>query len=364
MPGSTQTPGSTPSARSTGRRRPWLAVLVVGLVSTLLAACGGGGNSGSSSAAGTSGGLQKVTFLNILPLESLTFTPSLVAQSCGYFKKHGLEVSFQTTQGSPPAIQTVLAGKALLTRIGDLEVMQDNGGKNADLLDVGTVNKTTTIRFISEKSNPLTSAADIKGRLMGTPSAGGTSEQLVKLAADSAKIPSDQVKTQVVGLAPGVFDLVKSGRIGGYVVSLDTAALLQAQQPDAVVYDPSKDIKSGGQVYVTSQRQAQDKTKQDQIKRYLAATSDAIKFVQSDEANNFAKTFDCLAKYNIAAVQNKDVAIATLKQYVASWTKGGDILRTDPKTWQAVYKENVTSGFAPSGKDASKWFTNDYLPSK
>lgn len=359
--------GSTPSvsARAIGLQRPWRAVLVAGLASTLLAACGGGGTGGSASASGSGSAqaMQQVTFLNILPLASLTFTPSLVAQSCGYFKNHGLDVTFQTTQGSPPAIQTVLAGKALLTRIGDLEVMQDNGAKGADLLAVGTANKTTTIRFVSDKSDPLKSASDLKGRLMGTPSAGGTSDQLIKLAADSAKVPADQVKTQVVGLAPGVFDLVKSGRIGGYVVSLDTAELLAAQQPDAVVYDPSAAIKSGGQVYVTSQDQAKDPKKKDQIKRYMAAVSDAINFVQQDEANGFKKTFACLAQYNIAALKDPAVATATLTQYVTSWTQGG-VLRTDPKTWQAVYKENVTSGFAPAGKDPSTWVTNDYVPSK
>jgi NitT/TauT family transport system substrate-binding protein len=359
-------PASTPSssARRTGRGRPWRTVLVAGLASTLLVACGGGGDSGSGSGSGSSGGVQEVTFLNILPLGSLTFTPDLVADSCGYFEKQGLKVTFETTQGSPPAIQTVLAGKALLTRVGDLEVMQANGAKNADLLAVGTVNKTTTIRFVSAKSDPLNSAEDLKDRLMGTPSAGGTSEQLLKLTAASAGISPDDVKTQVVGLAPGVFDLVTSGRIGGYVVSLDTASLLAAQQPDAVIYDPSEAIKSGGQVYVTSQDQAKDKQKQEQLRKYMAAISDAIAFVQKDEANNFSGTLKCLEKYDIAALKDPAVATATLKEYVKSWTQGGDILTTDEDTWQAVYKENVGSDFVPSGKDPSKWFTNDYVPTK
>jgi NitT/TauT family transport system substrate-binding protein len=352
---------------ASARRRPWLAVLTLGLLSSLLVACGGGsstsGSASSSASSSSGGGTQDVTVLNILPLASLTFTPDLVADSCGYFKKHGLNVTFQTTQGSPPAIQTVLAGSALLTRIGDLEVMQDNGGKGAGLLAVGTVNRTTTIRFISSKTDPLNSAKDIKGRLMGTPSAGGTSEQLLKLTASSAKIAPADVKTQVVGLAPGVFDLVTSGRIGGYVVSLDTAALLAAQQKDAVVYDPSKAIKSGGQVYVTSADQAKDKQKQDQLRKYMAAISDAISSVQKDEANGFSATMKCLQKYNIAALKDPAVATATLKEYVTSWTKGG-LLTTDKQTWQAVYKENVAAGFVPSGKDPSKWFTNDYVPTK
>lgn len=357
--------GPTPhQPRPAGPRRRWAAALAAGLAGTLLAACGGGGG-GSSSAAGgssgSSGGTQEVTFLNILPLASLTFTPDLVADSCGQFQKHGLKVTFQTTQGSPPAIQTVLAGKALLTRIGDLEVMQANGAKNADLLAVGTVNKTTTIRFISAKDKPLQKAEDLKGRLMGTPSAGGTSDQLLKLTAASAGIPAGDLKTQVVGLAPGVFDLVKSGRIGGYVVSLDTAALLKAQQPDAVVYDPSEAIKSGGQVYVTSADQAKDAQKQDQLRRYLAAISDAISFVQKDESSGFSGTFKCLEKYNIAALKTPDVAKATLSEYVKSWTEGG-ALKTDPQTWQTVYKENAGSGFVPEGKDPSAWTTDKYLP--
>jgi NitT/TauT family transport system substrate-binding protein len=303
-----------------------------------VAACGGGGNSSGDSGDGSSEGLQEVTFLNILPLESLTFTPALVAQQCGYFKDHGLHVTFQTTQGSAQAIQTVLAGKALLSRVGDLEVMQANGAKNATLVDVGTLNKTTTIRFVSDKSDPMKTAADIKDRLMGVPSEGGTSEQLVKLVAASVDVPGDQVQTQVVGLAPGVFDLVKAGRIGGYVVSLDTSALLAAQQPDAVIYNPADAVKSGGQVFVTSQEQAQDKTKQDQIRRYLAAIDDAVKFVQKDESNDFSGTIKCLSHYNITALDNPDVAKATLKEYVKSWTEGGDILSTDEQTWKTFYE--------------------------
>src|SRR3954453_20184141 len=361
-------PGSTPSssARRTGGGRPWRTVLVAGLASTLLVACGGGGNSasGSDSASSSSGGVQEVTFLNILPLASLTFTPDLVADSCGYFEKHGLKVNFETTQGSPPAIQTVLAGKALLTRIGDLEVMQANGAKNADLLAVGTVNKTTTIRFVSAKSDPLNSAEDLKGRLMGTPSAGGTSEQLLKLTAASAGIDPDEVKTQVVGLAPGVFDLVSSGRIGGYVVSLDTAAALQKQQPDAVIYSPSDDVQSGGQVYITSKDQADDAEKQKQLRSYLAAIKDAVQFVEKDEANGFAETIKCLAQYDIPTLKDPEVGKAALSEYVKSWTAAGDdqIARTVPDQWQTVYKEMSGAGFVPEGQNPKDWFTNDFAP--
>lgn len=354
--------------RPAHRRFRWRTTLGAVSVATLLAACGSGGGSsaGSSSASGSSdsGKVEDVTFLNILPLESLTFTPELVASSCGYFGKHNLNVTFQTTQGSAQAIQTVLTGGALITRVGDMETMVAAGEKHAPLVNVGQINKTGTIRFVSAKSDPLTKASDIKGRLMGTPSEGGTSEIIIKVAAASAGIKTEDVKTQVVGLAPGVFDLVSSGRIGGYVVSLDTAVALQKQQPNAVIYSPSSDVQSGGQVYVTSKDQAGDKTKRKQLRNYLAAIKDVVQFVKKDEASGFAETIKCLSKYNVPTLKNPEVGKAALSEYVKSWTTGGDdqIARTVPAQWQTVYKEMSGAGFVPKGLDPKVWYSNDFAP--
>jgi NitT/TauT family transport system substrate-binding protein len=356
------------SLRTASRRLRWRSTLAALSAVTLLTACGGGGNdekAASTSESDSGGGpVQDVTFLNILPLESLTFTPELVASSCGYFEKHKLNVTFQTTQGSAQAIQTVLAGGALITRVGDMETMVAAGEKHAPVVNVGQINKTGTLRFVSDKSDPLKSAADLKGRLMGTPSEGGTSEIIIKVTAASAGINPDDVKTQVVGLAPGVFDLVKSGRIGGYVVSLDTSVALQKQQPDAVVYSPSDDVQSGGQVYITSKDQAGDKTKQTQLRNYLAAIKDAVQFVAKDKANGFAETIKCLSKYNIPTLKDPEVGKAALTQYVESWTTAGDdqIARTVPDQWKTVYKEVSGAGFVPKGQNPKDWYTNDFAP--
>ena len=354
--------------RPASRRSRWRTVLAAASAATLLAACGGGGDdeeaSGGGEDSGGGGEVQDVTFLNILPLESLTFTPELVASSCGYFEDHGLNVTFETTQGSAQAIQTVIAGGALITRVGDMETMVAIGEREAPLVNVGQINKTGTIRFVSAKSDPLETAADIEGRLMGTPSEGGTSELIIKVAASSAGIDPDDVQTQVVGLAPGVFDLVTSGRIGGYVVSLDTAVALQKQQPEAVIYAPSDDVESGGQVYITSQEQADDPDKQEQLTNYLAAIKDAVQFVEEDEANGFAETIKCLADYDIPTLEDEEVGKAALTQYVESWTAAGDdqIARTVPEQWATVYEEMSGARFVPEGLDPEEWFTNDFAP--
>lgn len=358
-----------PGAR-TRRRSPWQTALAAGVTATMLAACGSGGDeepaagSGGSGEGGGSGEVQDVTFLNILPLESLTFTPELVAASCGMFEENGLNVTFETTQGSAQAIQTVLAGGALITRVGDMETMLAIAERDAPLVNVGQIFKTGTIRFVSAKSDPLESAEDIEGRLMGTPSEGGTSEIILKVAAASAGVDPDEVQTQVVGLAPGVFDLVTSGRIGGYIVSLDTAVALQDQQPDAVIYAPSDDVESGGQVYITSQEQADDPEKQEQLRSYLTAIKEAVQFVAEDEANDFAETIECLSDYEIPTLENPEVAIGALTQYVESWTAAGEeeIARTVPDQWATVYEEMSGAGFVPEGLDPEEWYTNDFAP--
>jgi NitT/TauT family transport system substrate-binding protein len=348
-------------------RSRWRQVLAAASAATLLAACGGGDDEAAGDGGGGDGGdgaLQEVTFLNILPLESLTFTPELVAASCGYFEEQGLEVSFETTQGSAQAIQTVLAGGALITRVGDMETMLAIGERDAPLVNVGQINKTGTIRFISAASDPLESPEDIEGRLMGTPSEGGTSEIILQLTAATAGIAPEDVQTQVVGLAPGVFDLVTSGRIGGYIVSLDTSVALEQQQPDAVVYAPSDDVQSGGQVYVTSQQQTEDPEAQEQLRGYLAAIKAAVEFVAEDEANDFAETIECLSDYAIPTLEDPEVGRTALSQYVESWTAAGteEIARTVPEQWEAVYEEMAGSGFVPNDLDPAEWYTNDFAP--
>ena len=309
--------------------------------------------------------MQDVTFLNILPLESLTFTPELVASSCGYFEDHKLNVKFETTQGSAQAIQTVIAGGALITRVGDMETMVATGEKHAPLVNVGQINKTGTIRFVSDKSDPLKTAADLKDRLMGTPSEGGTSELIIKVTAASAGINPDDVKTQVVGLAPGVFDLVKSGRIGGYVVSLDTAVALQKQQPDAVIYSPSDDVQSGGQVYITSKDQADDPDEAeataqlprgDQGRRAVRREGRGQRLrrdhqVPLDSTTSRPSRTRRSARPRSPSTSSRGPRPATTRSPGPCPSSGRRSTRRCPGR-----------GFVPKGQNPKDWFTNDFAP--
>jgi NitT/TauT family transport system substrate-binding protein len=342
-------------------RRALLGALAVGAGAPLLSACGGSDDEGGGTSAG---GVQELTFLSVIPLPNLANSPELVADASGLFEKHGVKVRFQNTQGSPPAIQTVIAGGALLTKIGDIETITAIVEKNAPLVNVGGVEKEGLLRFLSSKRRPLLKPEDFRGAMMGLPSSGGTSEKTLDVVLASAGIKKEEVKRQVVGLAPGVFELVKSGRIDGYVVSLDTSLTVLKAEPDAVSFAPSSAISAGTQVYATSTEQAKDSRKQRQIRGYLQAVADAIRLIVDDEPGGFTKTMDLMKPYDVPSLKDPGIAAAALREFVKSWTADGrdKVAHTNPQTWRATYDELVASELVAGGKDPSRWTTTEFAP--
>lgn len=341
--------------------------IALGVTGTLaLTACGGPGGAASGTAAsGGKKGLQDVTFLTNVPTEGLTFAPELVATTCGQFAKEGLNVKLQYVNGAPAGVQAVLAGSALLVRPGDTDTMQSIA-TGAPIVNVGAVQKAgSTLRIVSDRKHPLTSPASLNGKTMGVGSTGGSTKVTLDLVLAAAHLKPDALKRQVVGLTPAVFNLVQSGKLNGYVVSLDTAYTLQSQQKDAVVYNPADDITAGSNNYVTSKKALADPKKADQVRRFLRGIQAAMRFIIADQADGYAKTKKCISsKYDVASLKNEKVARQSLDAYVKAWTVDGPdkLLQTNPGNWQKTYEELSSAGLVRKGLDPSKWYTNDEVP--
>jgi NitT/TauT family transport system substrate-binding protein len=352
MESSTSPTGEMPELSRRGFLSGAGALLAAGASGVVLSGCGG--------AQSSSGGMDKVTFLNVLPLESLTFTPELIADTHGFFREQRLQADFQVTRGSPQAIQLILSGNAPLTRIGDIETMQAIAEKNAPLVNLGTLMKEAPLRFVSSRNAPLVRPQDFVGKTIGTPSAGGTSETTMNLMLAAAGVDYHSVPRQVVGLAPGVFNLVKSGRIAAYLVSLDTAIELQRQEPEAVVFDPGSVVTSGAQLYATS-RPTLEKQR-DLIQRYMRAIKSAVDFVIADESLD--ETLRLMrSKYHFQTLDNTDVAKNALREYVKLYTADGkdNVLKTKPERWQRSYEEMTTADVVKKGLQPGDWLVNDLI---
>jgi NitT/TauT family transport system substrate-binding protein len=343
------------------RRRPLtraFAALGAGLA-LAVAGCGGGGTSGEAPGGGE---VTPVTFLNVIPIESLTYTPEIIAKASGHFAREGLEVEFQVTRGSAQAIQTVIAGGAQITRVGDTEMMVATGERGAPVKAVAQPSQASTLRVLSSAERPVATPQDMRGKMIGIPSEGGTSETLVDTLANSAGLAEGDLNKQVVGLSPGVFDLVKQGRIDAYLVAMDASVVVKQQEPTAVVLDPAQFMAGGTQVYMTSQETLGDPAKRDVVQRYLRAIKAAMEQVIADQSLD--QTLELLgSEYDIPVLQQPEVAKETLRTYIASWQANkGPLLETPADKWKAIYGEAVEVGQVPGGLDPSAWFTNELLP--
>ena len=304
--------------------------------------------------------LTPFTFLAILPPNSLTFAPELLADAAGYFADEGLDVTLELTRGSAQAIQLVLADRAPLTRISLIEGMRAAANRGAPLVNVGMVIKDSTIRYVSSDQDPLLEPENFVGKLIGIPSEGGSSELELDLFLAASGVDPESVSRQVVGLTPGVFNLVEQGRIAGYAVSIDTAKVLEQQQSAAVVLNHGEFMSAGGQFYVTSRNGLAQHG--EAIAKYLRAVHAAIQFMADDD--EFERTLEILREnYSFDALNDTAVAKESLREYVNVWTLAGheNLLVTDPGRWARGYEELVGAGLAEEGEDPAEWFTNEFV---
>lgn len=336
-------------------RRSFLAGMAAAAAGpALLTACG-------SDAAGSSGGGQAVTFLSYLPLETLSLSPELLAVAGGHFAKHGLDVTLQPVKGSPQAMQTLLAGSGAISRVGQIDVMTAVAEAGQPLVNIGTLTRGSSLRFVYSKNSPLDDPVAFLGKTMGVPSEGGTSDKVVSLVLANAGLDPSKVKRQVVGLTPGTFTLVQQGRIAGYVVSIDTANVVLSQHDDAAVFDPGTIVKSDSQVYVATKDGVAKNGAT--LTAFLAGIKDALSAIVADDALD--KTLETLrGEYSFASLDDDKIAKASLRTMRELWT-GGDatkpLLVTDESAWVAGYDELTAADLAKPGGDAADWFDNSLL---
>jgi len=347
--------GEIPS-RST--RRAFLTksagtLAAVGGAGGLLAACGSpaadkeSNTSGSGSASGT------VQVINILPPQ-LGYTAEYIADMDGFFKKEGLDVKANTARGSAPAIQAVLSGTALLSWVGWLESVIDIANQKAPIQAVAFTGRRSTLAIVSDKDKPLSTPQDLTGQKIGIPSEGGTSETTLDLMLAANNIPTDKVPRQVTGFTPGTFELIKRGRISGFVIGASQEEQFRKAQPTSTFLNTDKYV-TDGLAYITSQKGLQaNKAK---IQAYMRALKGAMEQVLDDKSSGYANTIKKLrSKYDFDELKDDDVAKFYIGYISDGWVVDGrdKLLKVDPAQWEKTYEAAVKVKAAKPNIDVTK----------
>jgi NitT/TauT family transport system substrate-binding protein len=343
------------SARSTrrafiGRSAGTLAALSG--AGGVLAACGSpAAQKGAATNAASSG---KVQVVNILPPQ-LGYAAEYIADMDGYFKKEGLSVSAATARGSAPAIQAVLSGTALLSWVGWLESVIDIANKSAPIQSVAFTGRRSTLAIVSDKDKkPLGKPQNLVGNRIGIPSAGGTSETTLDLLLASNNIAKDKVPRQVTGFTPGTFELIKKGRIAGFVIGASQEEQFREAQPDSMFLNTA-DYVTDGLTYITSKQGLN--SSRDTIKAYMRALKGAMEQILEDKPKGYPDTIKKLrTKYDFDELKKDSVAKAYLDFNVGSWVVDGQdkLLKVDPEKWKATYDAAVKVKAAKGGVDVTQ----------
>jgi NitT/TauT family transport system substrate-binding protein len=330
--------------------RTTAAVAATGVGGVFLSACGATDSGGGVKKSGS--GKQQLTVVNILP-PIMGYAPEMIADLDGHFAAEGLSVKVETARGSAPAIQSVIAGKALMTRAGVIETVAHIANESAPLVGVGMMTHSSPLAVVSDKGKALTSPQQFAGKTIGIPSEGGTSENTLDVMLAAGNIAKQKVRRQVTGFSPGTFGLIEKGRIDGYIVSAASQAQFKQQVPKSNLMFTAKYV-TDGESYLASKANL-DKNREI-IQKYLSAVRKATLQIIADK--NLDKTLATIrGKYDFDGLASDATAKPALRWLIDSWLADGrqNILQAMPDKWQSVYDELAKVKVVDGGKNAKAW---------
>ena len=200
----------------------------------------------------------------------------------------------------------------------------------------------------------MNSPQALVGNRIGIPSEGGTSETTLDLMLASNNIPTDKVPRQVTGFTPGTFELIKKGRIAGFVIGASQEEQFRQAQPTSVFMQTDKYV-TDGLTYITSKKGLTEN--KDTIQAYMRALKGAMAQVLDDKPNKFATTIKKLrSKYDFDELKDDKVAQYYIGYISDGWVVGGrdKLLTVDKAEWKKTYDAAVKVKAAKPGVDVTQ----------
>jgi NitT/TauT family transport system substrate-binding protein len=241
-------------------------------VAALAAAAGCSDDSAKgSSSTGSSGALEKVTYLTSFGNFGRD-AYAYVAKDKGYFKDAGFDVDIKPGGGTFENLQKVVAGTAQFTPLDLTGLLLAAGAKSNPVTGFATVagiQQRTMAAIIALQGNNITTPKDLEGKTLAD-SPSSVVRNLFPTYAKLANIDASKVTWQN-GTPQTLIPTLASGKVAGigqFVVGKPTVEAI-AKKPAVVL--PYSDVMQDlyGNVLVTSSTYA--KANPDKVKKFTAA---------------------------------------------------------------------------------------------
>ncbi len=330
-------------------------LMLVALLSVTLAACGSPAVSpgGSTPAATpTTGQLTNVSIaFGYIP--DIQFSPFYVAQSKGYYKAAGLNVTFRHGFVNDLIGSLAVGHDTFVFATGDEELVARS--KSLPVVNVATIYQRYPVSLIVPANSSIQTLADIKGHTIGEPGLFGATYVGLLALLNSVHLSFADVHvtsigfTQVTALLAHRFDAV---------VGYSNNEPLQLQKQGLAVrtfnvsdYQP---LVSNG--LIATQDTLHNSPQM--VKAFVKATLQGLHDVIANPTEAISISQSYIPGLNVAN------ATAVLQATIPIWQGNGQNPPgyNDSATWQSMTQFLVTMKIIPPVSDVSQAYTNAELP--
>lgn len=318
--------------------------LLLGL-GLLLTACSGGTTTIST----MSGQMQQVSIgLGYLP--DIQFAPFYVAQSKGYYKAEGLDVTFHNGI-VPDLIGSMAAGQNTFVFAGGDQLLVARG-KNIDAIDVGTIFQKFPVCLIVPADSPIKTLSDIKGHVIGIP--GPYDANYTGLLA---LLYREHLTIKDITLESINFTQVEAllhHRVEAAMGYINNEPLQLRDRGMAVrTFDVSDYLPVVSDGILTMQ--AYYHSHPQQVKAFMRATLKGVQDVITDPEGALKISESFVPNMNEA--QAREVLMATIPLWQSSNRPGYN----DPATWVSTEQFLLAQKLISAGQDVTQAYTNQAL---
>lgn len=312
----------------------------------LFTACGGT-SSNNGNATPTSGTTMQKVSIGLGYIPDVQFAPFYVAQSKGYYRHAGLDVTFHHGIVNDLIGSMALGHDTFVFASGDEELVARS--KGLKVVDVATVFQKYPVSLIVPANSAIRTLADLKGHSIGEPGPFGATHTGLLALLYQAHLTTSDVKIQAIGFTQ-VTALI--GHKVDAVVGYSNNEPLQLRKQGLAVrtfnvsdYQP---LVSNGIITTEDTLHNQHALVQGFVQATLKGLKDVI--AKPAEAVQISKSY----------VPGMDVERATsvLQATIPIWQGNGQLGYNDSATWQSMERFLVAQKIIPGGQDFAQAYTN------
>ena len=277
----------------------------------VLAACG---PAGPGSTSPIFSGAQSITPLTVglgyIP--SVQFAQFYLAQQAGYYRDAGLQVTFQNK--IDPDLVTLVGQGTIDVGISDGTSVIPAVSQGIPIRYVATIYAQFPNVVYAKQSSGIRTAADLRGRRLGTPGKYGSSWIMLQALLSSAGLKPSDLNIELypdfgqgAALAQGAVDAA-TGFINNEPIQLELSGTpASVLRVDTVVPLPGNGLIAGTKSITT---------KRTQLRALIAATLRAMREIEADPQ----KGLDAAIAAVPALGQDRAAQLAILRATVATWS--------------------------------------------